>query len=166
MHGRRLGAASGLLFSFGSVLAGAIYSRRHSPEQPRIWAWYRALRKPSYTPPSWVFGTVWTAMYMLMATSCYRIWRARRGAGRSRALAQWTLRGGLNTLWSKLFFGQRALRWSLVDLGALLVSAITYLRSAFRVDRWAGILAVPYVGWLGFAALLNAEIARRNPQRA
>jgi len=125
--------------------------------------WYRLLRKPSFNPPARVFGPVWTALYAMMSWSAYRIWRKPPSPERTRALALWGAQLGLNGLWSPLFFGKRAIRAALVDLGGLALAIGAYIRAAAKVDRSAAALMVPYLGWVGFAGLLNAEIVRRNP---
>lgn len=124
--------------------------------------WYRRLEKPPFNPPAQVFAPVWTTLYAMMSLSAYRIWRRPPSPERTRALATWGVQLGLNGLWSPLFFGKHALRTALVDLSALALAIAAYIRVAAKVDRPAAALMVPYLGWVGFAGLLNAEIVRRN----
>ena len=124
--------------------------------------WYRLLRKPPFNPPPRVFGPVWSVLYAIMSLSVYRIWRKPASPERTRALAIWGTQLGLNGLWSPLFFGKHAPRAALVDLIGLALAIGAYIRAAAKLDRTAAALMVPYLGWVGFAGLLNAEIVRRN----
>lgn len=123
--------------------------------------WYRRLEKPRYQPPSAAFPPVWTALYALMATSGYRVWRSRSPV-RRRALALWSAQLALNGAWSPVFFGARRTRAALGVLAALLPVVGAYAWKARRVDRAAAVLMLPYLGWSGFALVLNASIVRRN----
>jgi len=125
--------------------------------------WYRRLRKPSYNPPAWLFGPVWTALYGLMSWSAYRIWKKPDSPGRTRALQIWTTQLALNGMWSPLFFGRHAPRAALADLAAMWLAIAAYIREAARLDRLAAGLMAPYLGWVTFAGALNAGIVRRNP---
>jgi tryptophan-rich sensory protein len=120
------------------------------------------LRKPPFNPPPAVFGPVWTALYALMSWSAYRIWRQAPSPGRTRALALWATQLGLNGLWSPLFFGKHRPRTALVDLIGLAAAIAAYIKVAAKVDRAAAALMAPYLAWVGFAGVLNAEIVRRN----
>jgi tryptophan-rich sensory protein len=124
--------------------------------------WYRLLRKPKFNPPPRAFGPVWTALYGLMSVSAYRIWRSPASPDRTRALVLWTSQLGLNGLWSPLFFGQHRPRAALADLVGLAAAITAYIRVASKLDRVAAGLMAPYLAWVGFAGVLNAEIVRRN----
>ena len=123
--------------------------------------WYPGLRKPSWTPPSHVFGPVWTVLYAQMAYSANHVARSS-DPGRRRALALWWLQLGLNAAWTPVFFGARRTGAGAVVICALLpVLAATAAASA-RIDRRAGLLYAPYLAWSTYAAALNLEIWRRN----
>ena len=124
--------------------------------------WYRSLRKPPQTPPAWVFGPAWTLLYTLSAWSLWRVWRSPPSRTRRAALTLWGVQHGLNAAWSPLFFAAHRPRAALVDLGGLLVTSAAYAVVAGRVDRTAGWLIAPYVGWIGFAGSLNAGIVAMN----
>ncbi|MDY7225907.1 TspO/MBR family protein [Hyalangium rubrum] len=124
--------------------------------------WYRRLRKPPFQPPKATFRYVWPVLYGCIALSGWRVWNAPSGPARSRALGLWTLQLGLNAAWSWLFFGKRRLKSSLVDNLALGTSIAAYIAAARKVDRPAAALVAPYLGWVGFANLLNEELVRRN----
>ena len=125
--------------------------------------WFRSLNKPPFQPPDWVFGPVWTVLYGAMTVSAWRVWRQPPSPQRTTALGLWGVQLGLNAAWSVLFFAERKPRAALADIGALVGALSAYSLVARKVDRQAAWLMVPYLGWCGFAAVLNAEIVRRNP---
>ncbi|HEU4579811.1 MAG TPA: TspO/MBR family protein [Polyangiaceae bacterium] len=126
--------------------------------------WYRLLRKSSLNPPDAAFGPVWTGLYAANAISAARVYRAEPSRERSRALGLWGAQQALNAAWSPLFFAQRRPRAALVDLGLLWGALGSYLLQARKVDRAAAALVVPYLAWVSFASLLNAEVIRKNPK--
>jgi translocator protein len=130
--------------------------------KPRNKAWYRLLRKPSFTPPDRVFGLVWPPLYALTAYSGYRVWRAPSSPGRTAALALWGAQLAFNGAWSVLFFGKHRPKAALVDLAANYVSLGGYALTAASVDRPAAALVAPYLGWLSFAGALNGSIASKK----
>ena len=138
------------------ALAGARVTRRGRG------VWYRMLRKPSFNPPARAFGPVWTALYGLMSWSAYRIWRLPDSPERTHALRIWRAQLALNALWSPLFFGKHAPRAALLDLAAMTTAIVAYIKIAAKLDRLAGALMAPYLGWVGFAGILNGAIIRRN----
>jgi tryptophan-rich sensory protein len=119
-------------------------------------AWYAALRKPPLTPPNWIFGPVWSFLYLCIAFAAWLVWRARRGA--TRPLALWATQLVLNALWSMLFFGLHRPGFALLELALLLALVVATTTAFFRVRSLAGALLVPYVAWVGFAFYLNAGI--------
>ena len=125
--------------------------------------WYRRLDKPSWNPPNWVFGPVWTTLYLLMGLAAVRVWRARSPRADVRpALALFGLQLGLNLAWSWLFFDRRRVDLALADIAALDVALVGTTIAFGRVRTDAGLLLVPYLAWSTFATVLNAEILRRN----
>lgn len=124
--------------------------------------WYQRLQKPPFNPPSWVFGPVWTTLYVLMGTSAWRLWRKRERPEARALLGLWGGQLALNAAWSELFFRRRRPDAAMADLVALWGAIGTYAVQARKVDRTAAALFVPYVAWVTFAAVLNAEIWRRN----
>ena len=122
-----------------------------------VTSWYPTLTKPPFNPPDWVFGPVWTTLYVLMAFAAWRVWR-NLGTLRHRAFALYGLQLALNLLWSLLFFGAHWPGAALLDIAALLAALIATLVAFGRIDRVAGLCLVPYALWVGFAAALNASI--------
>lgn len=150
------------LAGFGALNAAAALSGlRYSVRG----LWYRTLRKPSFQPPAFVFGPVWTILYALDAYSGWRVFRRRGIPGGRRALALYGLQLGLNAAWSWLFFGRHRVRLALADILALDAALAAYLLAARRVDRRAAWAVAPYLAWTGFATALNARITMLNPRR-
>jgi benzodiazapine receptor len=125
-------------------------------------SWYAALAKPSFNPPGWLFGPVWTALYLVMAFAAWRVWRARGLAGARAALGLWALQLALNLCWSFVFFGARMIGAALAEIAVLLLAILATLALFWRIDRMAGWLMVPYAAWVGFATILNAALWRLN----
>ncbi len=118
-------------------------------------AWYAGLQKPFFNPPDWVFGPVWSVLYVLVAIAGWRIFcRAPYGT----TMRVWWVQLVLNFLWSPTFFGLQLPGLGLVVIIALLVAIIGFVALARRIDRLAAWLFVPYVLWVAFATLLNFSI--------
>ena len=151
------------LAAFGAATAGAAwFGARYSRDGSRS-SWYRHLDKPNYTPPDEVFPAVWTALYAMIALSGWRVWCAAPSRERNRALGLWIAQLAANARWSKLFFGQRRPLAALGEDMALERIVLSYITTARKVDRLAAGMFIPYAAWVAFAGVLNAEIARRNP---
>jgi tryptophan-rich sensory protein len=119
--------------------------------------WYTTLVKPGFNPPDWVFGPVWTTLYVLMGLAAWRAWRARKTL-RHKAFALYGTQLALNFLWSILFFGLHWIGVAMADLVALFVALVATGISFARIDRIAGWCFVPYALWVGFAGVLNASL--------
>jgi tryptophan-rich sensory protein len=125
--------------------------------------WYASLKKPSWNPPGWIFGPVWTALYAMMAVAAWLVWRRGGFAAQRRPLGWFLAQLALNAAWTPLFFG---LHWPGVAFAeiVLLWLAIVATLAAFRpVNRAATFLLVPYLLWVTFAAALNFALWRLNP---
>lgn len=118
-------------------------------------AWYASLEKPWFNPPNWIFGPVWTLLYLMIAIAGWRIWMRRRTGG---AMTAWWVQLGLNFLWSPVFFGLQSPGWAIPIILAMLVSIVTFIRLSWDQDRLAAWLFVPYLAWVSFATLLNVSI--------
>lgn len=122
--------------------------------------WYANLHKAPWNPPDWVFGPVWSVLYVLMAIAAWLV--ARRGtapAGVAPALRAYLAQLALNAAWTPIFFGAQAPGWALLVLTALVAAlALTIARFA-RVDRTAARLLLPYAAWVAYAWTLNAWVA-------
>ncbi|MFO0991024.1 MAG: TspO/MBR family protein [Hyphomicrobiales bacterium] len=125
--------------------------------------WYPTLTKPAWTPPNSLFGPVWTALYVMMAFAAWLVWRKdARFAGVRVALILFFLQLALNFLWSFLFFGSKAPGLALIDIAALLLVLALTVWAFFQQSRWAGLIMLPYLAWVGFATALNFAIWRLN----
>ncbi len=124
--------------------------------------WYEGLQKPSWNPPSWVFGPVWTALYILMGVAAWMVWRERGFGGSSPALYVFLAQLVLNGLWSYLFFGINSPMWAFLEILVLEALIVVTLVLFWRVRTAAGALLLPYVLWVGFASLLNLTLWRLN----
>jgi benzodiazapine receptor len=128
---------------------------------PAVTGWYQGITKPSFNPPAWIFGPVWTLLYALMGWAAFLAWR--RSGLRSRPLAFFGVQLLLNGVWSPVFFGLGRPGAALVIIAALWAAIVLTLFAFWRVERLAGALFVPYLAWVSFAAVLNAAIWRLNP---
>ncbi|MFC7081223.1 TspO/MBR family protein [Halorussus caseinilyticus] len=147
----------------GSVLlcelAGIVPSILTADE---VATWYPTLAKPAFTPPSWVFGPVWTTLYLLMGVALYLVWQSDRGRLRRVALGVFGVQLVLNAAWTMVFFGAQAILGGLVVILALLATILATMAAFARIDRRAVALLVPYLLWVGFATALNAAIWQLN----
>jgi benzodiazapine receptor len=121
-------------------------------------SWYDTIAKPDWTPPDWLFGPVWTTLYVLMGVAAWRVWRRSRPGGGRGALGLFGLQLALNAVWSFLFFGLRAPGPAFVELIALWVCIAATAVAFWRWDRLAAGLLAPYLLWVSFAGALNLSI--------
>ena len=129
---------------------------------PKIPGWYAGLAKPSFTPPNAVFGPVWSILYVMMAVAAWRIATTRPSPARTLAVALFAIQLALNAVWSPAFFGLEAPGLGLAVIVALLVALVATLAAFWRMDCWAGLLLVPYLGWVCYATALNGAIVALN----
>ncbi len=129
---------------------------------PKIPVWYDGLAKPSFTPPDWVFGPVWTILYILMAVAVWRIGGRVNSSARHLATLLFCIQLALNAIWSPVFFGLEAPLAGLYVIVALDILVGATLIAFWRLDRLAGIMFVPYLAWVCYATALNAAIVMRN----
>ncbi|MEM8577009.1 MAG: TspO/MBR family protein [Pseudomonadota bacterium] len=139
---------------FGAGATGGLF-----PPGP----WYRALAKPSWTPPDWVFPVTWTALYICMATAGAR---AAMAPDNGIAMAFWALQIAFNGLWTPVFFGLQNIRLGMVFVVVLWLTVAGAMVALWAVDTVAGLLFVPYLIWVSIAAALNAAVWRMNPDEA
>lgn len=124
--------------------------------------WYPTLAKPAFTPPNWLFGPVWTTLYLLMGVALYLVWRSDRGRTRRLALAAFGVQLALNAGWTLVFFGAHAIFGGLVVIVALVAAILVTIALLARIDRRAAALLLPYLLWVGYATALTYEIWRLN----
>jgi translocator protein len=124
--------------------------------------WFAALIKPAWQPPSWLFGPVWTALYLMMGIAAGLVWLRGPSPRVRAALVAFGAQLLLNALWTPAFFGAHALGAALLVIVALWLAIITTMVRFARVSRWAAALLLPYLAWVSFATALNAELCRLN----
>lgn len=124
--------------------------------------WYGTLSKPSWTPPAWLFGPVWTVLYLLMATAAWLVWSRQGLAGAALPLGLFALQLALNAAWSPVFFGLHAIGWGFAVIVGLWAAVLATLVAFWRVLPAAAWLLVPYQLWITFAGALNLAIWRLN----
>jgi tryptophan-rich sensory protein len=124
--------------------------------------WYRSLAKPSWNPPNWLFGPVWTLLYIAMAVSAWLVWQRRPTCDVRAALVLFGLQLLFNAAWTVLFFAMGSPIAGLVDIALLWCSLLATLVLFWRVTAPAGLLMLPYLVWVTFAAGLNLQIWRLN----
>ena len=125
--------------------------------------WYAALKKPSWNPPGWIFGPVWSALYAMMAVSAWLVWKRGGFVAQRRPLAQFLAQLVLNAAWTPLFFGLHRPGIAFAEI-VLLWLAIAATLATFRpVSPAAAWLLAPYLAWVSFAAVLNFTLWRLNP---
>jgi benzodiazapine receptor len=121
--------------------------------------WYPTLTKPTFNPPAWIFGPVWTVLYIMMGVAAFLVWRKGLEVdGVGIALTVFAVQLALNGLWSILFFGIQEPGWALVEIILLWIAIGVATVLFWRVATPAGGLLLPYWGWVTFATVLNASL--------
>ena len=124
--------------------------------------WYAQLRKPSWNPPGWIFGPVWTALYTMMAIAAWLVWRRGGFAAQRLPLGLFFLQLLFNALWSPLFFGLHHPALAFADILLLWLALLATLPTFWQRSLVAGTLLIPYLAWVSFAAMLNFALWRLN----
>jgi len=124
--------------------------------------WYAELVKPSWNPPGWLFGPVWTALYLTMAVAAWLVWQRGGWKAQRGPLALYLVQWALNAAWTPLFFGLQRPGLAFAEILALDLALLGTLISFWQVKRFAGLLLVPYTFWLAFATVLNFTIWQLN----
>ncbi len=122
--------------------------------------WYDSLKKPTWTPPNWLFPLAWMVLYVCMSVAAARVTNL---PGSGTALALWALQIALNTLWTPIFFGLRNLRGGMFVLVGLWLSVAACMLALFQLDTLSGVLFLPYLAWVSTAGALNWSVWRLNP---
>jgi len=151
---RSLALAGWLAACFAAASLGAVFM----PGE-----WYASLQKPTWNPPGWVFGPVWTVLYTMMAVAAWLVWRRGGFAARRGPLLTFLAQLALNAFWTPLFFG---LHWpgiAFAEITLLWLAIAATLVAFWLVSRTAAWLLAPYLAWVSFAAVLNFTLWRLNP---
>jgi tryptophan-rich sensory protein len=126
-------------------------------------AFYAVLDKPAWAPPPWLFAPAWGTLYLLMALAAFRIWRGTGLPAARGALGLYVGQLVLNALWTWLFFVWRDGPWATAEVVMLWTAILATLVAFWRRDRLAGLLLLPYLGWVSFATALTISVWQRNP---
>lgn len=126
--------------------------------------WYPTINKPTWNPPGWIFGPVWTVLYILMGLAAWLIWRDPTSgpAKRRAALTMFAIQLALNIAWSGIFFGLHQIGWAAVEIVVLFVAILVTMLLYRRISGIASALMLPYLAWVGFASVLNMTLWTLN----
>lgn len=125
--------------------------------------WYAALRKPTWNPPGWIFGPVWTALYTMMAVGAWLVWKRGGFRAQGRPLGLFLAQLALNAAWTPLFFGLHRPGLAFMEIVLLWLTIVATLLAFRRVSLTAAWLLAPYLAWVSFAGALNFALWRLNP---
>jgi len=148
-----------LFFVFVSLCAGAVGS---ISSRTGIRDWYPTLKKPSWTPPNWIFAPVWTLLYVLMGVAMGIVYNATTGTAQILLTILFVVHLIVNAFWSYAFFGKCSPRLAFYDILVLWLLILVLAALFVQVDALAGFLMAPYVAWVSFALTLNASIMGLN----
>lgn len=151
----------GLILFLGAVFLAAWLGARWTA--PAIPTWYASLNKPPFNPPNWVFGPVWTLLYIGIAVSAWWVWGRGAGSKRNAAMGWFSAQLVLNSLWSGVFFTLRQPGWALLNIVLLWIAIAGMILSYRKISAVAAYSQIPYLAWVSFAAFLNFSIWRLNP---
>lgn len=145
--------AAAIIVSLAAGWVGSIFT------MPAIPGWYASLAKPFFNPPAWVFGPVWTLLYILMGIALFLVWsQPQRGRKFQAAMAAFFCQLALNALWSLIFFGARNPGAALLEIIVLWLAIVWTFIQFKKIERRAAWLLVPYLAWVSFASILNGAI--------
>ena len=126
-------------------------------------SWYRTIEKPEWNPPGWVFGPVWTTLYILMGIAFFLIWKSDATVERKRpAMVLWLVQLAFNFFWTIIFFNLHQIGWALVEIVVLWLLILATIFAFARINKVAAWLLVPYISWVSFATLLTGTIWMLN----
>ncbi len=151
-----VGLIGWLAASFAAGSVGAIASVRASD-------FYGQLSRPAWAPPAWLFGPVWSLLYVLMAVAAWLVWRKHGFRGASVALSLFVIQLVANAVWTWLFFGLRLGALSLAEICVLWLLIAANIFTFWRLQRGAALLLLPYLAWVSFALALTFALWRMNP---
>jgi tryptophan-rich sensory protein len=146
-----------ILVCEGVGLLGTIFTL------PSITTWYATLNKASFNPPPWVFGPVWTTLYLLMGVSLFLVLQKKLKKQRNFLLVLFVVQLFLNFLWSVIFFGMHLPLAALLEIGLLWISIALLIIDFWKFSKPAALLLVPYIAWVSIASVLNLFVVLLNP---
>ncbi len=126
-----------------------------------IQSWYVTLIKPSFNPPNYLFGPVWTSLYIIMGISFYMIWSSTK-SNKNKLIGIYLFQLVLNFLWSFIFFKYHAIGIAAIEIVFLWLSILTMIMMFYKNNKWAALINIPYLLWVSFASVLNISIYLLN----
>jgi tryptophan-rich sensory protein len=124
--------------------------------------WYAQLHKPSWTPPGYLFGPVWSFLYLCMGVAAWLVWKRAGISGATLALSLFVVQLALNGMWSWIFFGMQRPGLAFAEILVLWSMILATLVAFWQVSSTAGMLFLPYLVWVTFAAFLNYSLWKLN----
>lgn len=126
-------------------------------------SWYQTIQKPSWNPPNWVFGPVWTTLYVLMGIALFLVWKSEAADQLKKiAIGLFAVQLILNFFWSFIFFNQQQIGWAFAEIILMWVFILGTIFMFANINKAAAWLLVPYISWVSFAAILNYTIWKMN----
>ena len=129
---------------------------------PAISTWYATLNKPWFTPPDWLFGPVWTLLYILMGLALFLVWRSPKSRTRDIGIALFAVQLAVNVVWSFAFFGLENTLYGVLTIIPLWVLIAATIFQFYKVSKGAAFLMVPYILWVSIATALNTAVYLLN----
>lgn len=145
-----------IFICFSASLVGALFTNTS------VGGWYKTIKKPSFNPPDWIFGPVWTLLFLAMSISLWLVWQKRKEEDIKLGLIIFGVQLILNVTWSALFFGMKSPFYAFIEIVFLLFAIALTIGIFARISRLASLLLVPYFLWVGFATFLNYSIWTLN----
>ena len=131
---------------------------------PQITCWYAALTKPSWTPPNWAFGPIWSILYILMGIALFLVWREGLNRKNVRiAILIFAAQLIINVLWSLIFFGTHNIFGGLILIIILIAAILVNIIVFYSISKPAGLILIPYLVWVCIAGYLNYSVYILNP---
>lgn len=152
-----VGVALWVAASFSAGVIGARFTG------PAVASWYADTNKPAWTPPNFLFGPVWSALYLMMGVAAWLVWRKAGFSGAPAAMVLFGLQLVANAAWSWIFFGLHRFDLAFIGIVVLWALILATLIAFWRHDTTAGLLMLPYLAWVSYASALNYAIWCLNP---
>ncbi|MFC1565616.1 TspO/MBR family protein [Candidatus Neomarinimicrobiota bacterium] len=145
-----------IIIAQGSGLIGSVFTASS------VNTWFETISKPTWNPPSWIFGPVWISLYFLMGIAAYIVWLQKDISSVKIALWVYGIHLIFNSLWSILFFGLQNPQLAFFEIIILLILILITTVLFWKINNWAGALMIPYITWVSLAAFLNYTIWQLN----
>ncbi|MFC1669961.1 TspO/MBR family protein [Spirochaetota bacterium] len=146
-----------ILICLAAGMIGSVFTAQS------VKGWYLTINKPVFNPPGWLFGPVWTILYILMGIALYLIWKSPKDTkNRTTALTFFLINLVLNTMWSLLFFGLQNPFLAFIEIIIIWITLALSIFYFYRISKTAAYLLIPYIAWSSFAAVLNFYLWRLN----